>query len=258
VKIIRLEEKDPDEFIIKRGREAFLEKINNPINVIDFKINYLSEEKNLNDTKETSNYLDEVIKELTKEKDEILIELTLKKLANKFNMEFLTLKERYNKYKNNVIKKKEDDNFPVKKTIKFPNMYGQATNNLLYYMIVSGDAINRAEANVIMIMDEKKRRLFNEIIYYHHKFGSLILADFITYLTTKTDVVDTFYEIYSINLKKEYTVEEIDDYIKCINKYYKENVINKLKLDLKKETDPMKQANILNEIMKIRGVNASD
>jgi len=258
VKIVRLEEKDPDEFIIKRGREAFLEKINNPINVIDFKINYLSEEKNLNDTKETSNYLDEVIKELTKEKDEILIELTLKKLANKFNMEFLTLKERYNKYKNNVIKKKEDDNFPVKKTIKFPNMYGQATNNLLYYMIVSGDAINRAEANVIMIMDEKKRRLFNEIIYYHHKFGSLILADFITYLTTKTDVVDTFYEIYSINLKKEYTVEEIDDYIKCINKYYKENVINKLKLDLKKETDPMKQANILNEIMKIRGVNASD
>ena len=258
VKIVRLEEKDPDEFIIKRGHEAFLEKINNPINLIDFKINYLSEEKNLNDTKEASNYLDEVIKELTKEKDEILVELTLKKLANKFNMEFLTLKERYNKYKNNVIEKKEDDNFPVKKIEKIPNMYGQATNNLLYYMIVSGDAINRAEANVIMIMDEKKRRLFNEIIYYHHKYGSLILADFITYLTTKTDVVDTFYEIYSINLKKEYTEEEIDDYIKCINKYYKENVINKLKLDLKKETDPLKQANILNEIMKIRGVNASD
>ena len=258
VKIVRLEEKDPDEFIIKHGKDAFIEKINNPLNVIDFKINYLSEEKNLNDTKETSTYLDEVIKELTKEKDDILIELTLKKLASKFNMEFITLKERYNKYKNNAIIKKEDDNVIVKKTPKFPNMYGQATDNLLYYMIVSGDAINRAEANVIMIMDEKKRRLFNEIIYYHHKYGCLILADFITYLTTKTDVVDTFYEIYSINLKKEYIAEEIDDYIKCINKYYKENIINKLKLDLKKETDPMKQANILNEIMKIRGVNTSD
>ena len=32
IKIVRLEEKDPDEFIIKRGRDAFLEKINNPIN----------------------------------------------------------------------------------------------------------------------------------------------------------------------------------------------------------------------------------
>lgn len=258
VRIVRLEEKDPDEFIIKHGADEFINKINNPLNLIDFKINYLSEEKNLNDTKETSNYLDEVIKELTKEKDSILVELTLKKLANKFNMEFITLKDRYNKYKNIINNKTTPDNFIVKNSTKFPNMYGQATNNLLYYMIVSGDVINRAEANVIMIMDENKRRLFNEIIYYHHKYGSLILADFITYLTTKTNVVDTFYEIYTLNLKNEYTILEIDDYIKCINKSYKENIIDKLKLDLKKETDPIKQANILNEIMKIRGVNTSD
>ena len=137
-------------------------------------------------------------------------------------------------------------------------MYGQATDNLLYYMIVSGDVIELAEANVIMIMDDKKRRLYNEIIYYYHKYGSLILANFITYLTTKTDVVDTFYEIYGIDLKKEYTKEEIEDYIKCINEYYRKNIIDKLKLDLKQETDPMKQANILNEIMKIRGVKTSD
>ena len=125
-------------------------------------------------------------------------------------------------------------------------------------MIVSGDVIDLAEANVIMIIDDKKRRLYNEIIYYYHKYGSLILADFITYLTTKTDVVDTFYDIYSIDLKKEYIKEEIEDYIKCINEYYRKNIIDKLKLDLKKETDPMKQANILNEIMKIRGVKTSD
>ena len=84
------------------------------------------------------------------------------------------------------------------------------------------------------------------------------MADFVTYLTTKTDVVDTFYEIYSIDLKKEYTNIEIEDYIKCINEYYRKNIIDKLKLDLKQETDPMKQANILNEIMKIRGVKTSD
>ena len=61
-----------------------------------------------------------------------------------------------------------------------------------------------------------------------------------------------------MNLKKEYILEEIDDYIKCINKCHKDNIINQLKLDLKKESDPMKQANILSEIMKIRGVNTSD
>ena len=258
VKIITLEEKDPDEFIIKRGREAFLDKVNNPINVIDFKINYLGKEKNLNDTKEASVYLDEVIRELVKERDDILVELTLKKLSIKFNMEFSTLKDRYDKYKNEIKKIYEKDNFIVKKVEKFSNKYGQATNNLLYYMIISGEVIDYAEANVIMIMDDKKRRLYNEIIYYYHKYGSLILADFITYLTTKTDVVDTFYEIYSIDLKKAYTKLEIEDYIKCINEFYRKNIIDKLKLDLKQETDPMKQANILNGIMKIRGVKTSD
>ena len=38
--------------------------------------------KNLNDTKDASLYMDEMIRELLKEKDEILIELTLKRLLH--------------------------------------------------------------------------------------------------------------------------------------------------------------------------------
>ena len=52
---------------------------------------------------------------------------------------------------------------------KLPNKYGQATNNLLYYMIISGEIIEKCEKSVSMIIDDKKRRLFNEIIYYYHK-----------------------------------------------------------------------------------------
>ena len=258
VKIIRLEEKDPDEFIIKRGKDAFLEKINNPLNVIDFKMQILSEEKNLNDTKDASIYMDEMIKELVKEKDDILIELTLKKLSSRFGMEYETLKSRLLQYKNKGQGQSHSDNLIVKNVEKTPNKYGQATDNLLYYMIVSGQVVNLAESKVSMIMDNKRRRLYNEIIYYYHKYGELIIADFITYLTMKTDVADTFEEIISKKLKAEYTIEEIEDYIKCINDYYKKSIIDKLKLDLSREPDPMKQANILKEIMKIRGVKTSD
>jgi len=173
-------------------------------------------------------------------------------------MEYETLKTRFNQYKtktkNNII----PDNSIVKNIEKIPNKYGQATDNLLYYMIVSGEVIDLAESKVSMIMDNKKRRLFNEIIYYYHKYGEIIIADFITYLTMKTDVSDTFENIINKNLKKEYTIEEIEDYIKCVNEYYKKNIIDKLKLDLSREPDPMKQANILKEIMKIRGVKTSD
>ena len=52
--------------------------------------------------------------------------------------------------------------------------------------------------------------------------------------------------------------EEINDYIKCVNDYYKITKVEKLKLELNTETDPMKQAKILTEIMKIRGVNNND
>ena len=258
VKVVRLEEKDPDEFIIKRGADAFIDKINNPLNVIDFKMQVLGEEKNLNDTKDTSIYIDELISELVKEKDDVLVELTLKRLSSRFQVEYETLKSRLISYKNKAKNNVQLDNLMVKKNEKLPDKYRQATDNLLYYMIVSGHVVNIAENKVMTIIDSKKRRLFNEIIYYYHKFGELIIADFITYLTMKTDVVDVFQDIISKNLKLEYTIEEIEDYIKCVNDYYKKSIIDKLKLDLSREPDPMKQANILKEIMKIRGVKTSD
>ena len=259
VGIIRLEEKDPDEFIIKRGKEEFLKKINNPLSVIEFKMNLLKEDKNLNDTKEVSSYLDEIIKELVKERDSFTVELTLKQLERKFDVDDKTLEARYNKYKKNNKNVSVNNNLKVNNNQKKPlNKYGQATNNLLYYMTVSPEIIDYAEEHVIMIMDSKKRRLFNELIYYYHKYGSIIIADFISYLNTKTDVYDVFNEIINMNLKKEYTNEEINDYIKCVNDYYKITKVEKLKLELNTETDPMKQAKILTEIMKIRGVNNND
>ena len=57
-----------------------------------------------------------------------------------------------------------------------------------------------------------------------------------------------------MNLKEGYTNLEIDDYISVIVKYFKKNKIDKLKDDLKKEKDPLKQAEILSEIMLVKGV----
>ena len=262
VKVIRLEEKDPDEFIIKRGAEAFLDKIKHPLNAIDFKMQVLSDNKDLNDTKETSEYINSMLKELSKEKDEILTELTLKKISQRFNTDYKLLKVRFDNYKikekniNNSID--NNDNLQVKNTEKIPLKYRQAINNLLYYMIVSGEVIEYASNNITTIIDKNKRRLFNEIVSYYHKYGSLVVADFITYLTTNTDIIDTFNEIINLNIKKEYTKEEIKDYIKCVKEYDKKTKIEILQNDLRKEMDPIKQVEILKKINEIRGVNTSD
>ena len=47
-KIVRLENNlDPDEYILKYGKEAIINKINNPINIMDFKLTTLKKEKDL-------------------------------------------------------------------------------------------------------------------------------------------------------------------------------------------------------------------
>ena len=71
-KVVRLEENlDPDEYILKYGKEKFIEKINNPINVMDFKLNYLKNKRDLNSSKDMSQYVNEILKELNNIDDDI-------------------------------------------------------------------------------------------------------------------------------------------------------------------------------------------
>ena len=50
-KIVRLENgSDPDDYIIKNGESAFLNKIDNPMNIMEFKESLLKKEYNLNNT----------------------------------------------------------------------------------------------------------------------------------------------------------------------------------------------------------------
>ena len=61
-----------------------------------------------------------------------------------------------------------------------------------------------------------------------------------------------------MDLKENYSIEEIEDYIKVINEEVKQTKIKKLENDLKNETDPLIQLKILNEIANIKGVNNYD
>ena len=61
-----------------------------------------------------------------------------------------------------------------------------------------------------------------------------------------------------MDLKENYSIEEIEDYIKVINEEVKQTKIKKLENDLKNEIDPLVQLKILNEIANIKGVNNYD
>ena len=98
IKIVRLPDNlDPDEYILKNGKDSFLAQINNASNLIDYKMEILKKNKDFGNIKDISSYVNSALKELINEKDNIIVELNLKKLSDNFNIDYETIKDKYNK-----------------------------------------------------------------------------------------------------------------------------------------------------------------
>lgn len=250
-KVVRLEDNlDPDEYILSRGKESFLAKINNPLSTLEFKMNIYKGNKTFTDVEEISKYINEALKELSKLDDELLKELTIKKLEKEYGVGYDVLKKKLQSFE--VIKPKD-----LPKAVIKPKSYGKyetAQRNLLYYMIKEKEVLEYVEEKLSYFPNDNLRFLANEIFTFYHKYGILVVADFITSLVNEEELYKIFQEIISMNLKEKYTKEEIDDYIYLINEYPKKNKINKLEEELRKEPDPIKKAQILSKIMEIKGV----
>jgi len=122
-------------------------------------------------------------------------------------------------------------------------------------MLKNEKVLNMVENRVGYFPDKNIRELSNEIIYYFHKYGIINVADFISYISDKEEILKTLKDIFAMNIKDDFQEREIEDYIFVVNEYHKEVKINDLNKKLKEEKDPLKQAKIIEEIMKLRGVN---
>ena len=253
IKIVRLpNDMDPDEYIIKEGKDSFLYQISNATNLIDYKMELLKKNKDFGNIKDISSYVNSALKELVYEKDDIVVELNLKKLATSFDIDYDNLVNKYEKLKNDNNNK--DSYVKVNKPKKVYNRYGQAECYLIYYMLKDDRVINMVEKRIGYFPDKNIRELSNEIIYYFHKYGIINVADFISYISDKEEILKTLKDIFAMNIKDDFQEREIEDYIFVVNEYHKEVKINDLNKKLKEEKDPLKQAKISLEIMKIRGV----
>lgn len=251
-KVVRLEEElDPDEYILKYGADKFKTKIANPSNSIDFLMDIHKSDKNLADIEDISKYIDESIKDLSSVEDDVLVELTINKLSGEFNISYDTLKNKYLNLKNNA-KKQNKEIISVNKPKL--NQYDKAARTLIFYMLKDEKIINMVEKKITFFQDPNIRALSNEIISYYHKYNSLNIADFISYICDKEEEIKLLNEIMTLKLKDTYAEEEIEDYIKVINSYPIKNKVNELSKKIKEEKDPIKQASILSEILSLKGV----
>lgn len=249
-KVVRLEENlDPDEYIIKYGKDAFLNKLDNPINIMDFKLDYLKENKDLSNQVEYSNYIKEMLLELVKTDDDILISLTLNKISEESKLSVEFLEKQLNSLKGE--KKIEEKPIINKAPIHKKNKYEIACQNLLYYMMTDSKVINKYISNNVYMPILKYQTLAREICHFYNNNNYISQADMFTVLQNN-DLIHTLEEITSLSLKDNFSDEEIDDYIHVIYQYNVEEQTKKLKLELKKEMNASKKALIAQKIMDLR------
>ena len=92
-KIIRLEDDlDPDDYIIKKGKESFITHLNNPMTSLAFKLESDKKDIDFNDYNDISKYISSIASELEKIDDKVVLELTLKKVSKETNVDVETIR----------------------------------------------------------------------------------------------------------------------------------------------------------------------
>ena len=254
VKVICLKDnEDPDSYILKYGENKFKDLIKNAVNYSDFKIDRLKNNVNFESDQELSNYVNKVLKEISKINDEIRCEIILKKLANETNLSYNTLEKKFNEYKSLDEKgKNEFENNLIKREDKKKNKYTKACEEFIYYMLIDKKAIKAYDSKKLFFINSDYRNLAAEISYYYHEYGDIVIADFYTYLNDKKELLGVFNEIQNLELNEEVSDVTIKEYIKTIDDYYVDQEIKKLEKEMKQETDEDEKIKIFERIRKLK------
>ena len=244
-RVIRLSgAKDPDEYIEKFGIDAMSNNINNAINYIDFKIEYLKKNKNLNNMEDMITYVKEVLRSLNNQ-DDLTKELIISKISKDYQIDIDVLK----KGLVNVPKKKE-----IKEKIIKPKIskYQKASHKVLYYMLMDEKYINIYKNTLGYFKERMERVLASEIEYFAKENNNIDVADFTTYMMDKEDEYQLLQIILSENGNTSISDEEFESCVKAILNIYKKEEIEKIKSKIAQELDQSKKEELLGKLIDLK------
>ena len=245
VSVVRLTgEKDPDSFILKNGADAFRDALKGEISFFDFKLRYLKKDKNLNKADELAEYINKIIDELNKSDDDILKSVTINKIAEDYNIDKRILEGKLVKITPRI------DSVVVKRKRPKLNQYHQAAEAILYLMMNDSKFIRKYKIELNYFPEEKYKLIANDILAYKEINGEFDIADFMTYIND-LEYKEDIYRILN-DYQDKILPEEFDNFVAIINKWIRESKIDKLKEQLKNETDVKKQEELNDLIIKIK------
>ena len=238
--------KDPDEYLNKYGVEKFENLIKNPLSFLNYKLEYFKENLNLDDVTDLSKYIKLVINDLKNETDKILIEVTLKKLAKDYNLDYSNLASNFaGEEKEQKIKKNPDE-----KTVALK--IDEAVANIILGMISNGKYIKLFIKQLGFLPEKWQRNIVSEIRYYYEQNNTINIADFITYLSDKVEMQSIIIDIVSKYGDLDINDELFSEYIKAEKKMLLNKEIKEIKSKIKNEKDVNKKIELTEELTKLK------
>ncbi len=239
---------DPDDYILKYGENSFKELIDNAIPYNEYKIKALKKNYNLNDVDDKTNYVNKVLDEIVKEKDEIKCEIMLKNLANDTNVWYNTLEKKLIELRasDKMVVKKED--LVVKKDKK--DGFNKAMESLIYYSLNYTRAITLIDNSNVYIPNKEIRILFNEIVSYYNQYGEISEASFYTLLNQKEEksLMEVLKKILSNDYPEIIDDNQVNECLIAIKNYNIALEIRKLEKEIKEESSLERQMKLMEEV----------
>ena len=246
-KIIRLEDDyDPDDYVVKKGKEAFINHLKNTLTSLDFKMLIMKNKTDFNNFDEVSNYVREVTNDLSKSSDSLVHELTIKKLSKETNLDVETIKSLIKNTPKEII---TEHKRIVKST---RDKYQRGEENLVYYMLKKVEAIIIYQNNVSYLENKLLSKIAIKIMDFYDSNGYINLTDFITYLRDDMDLINEVMRLDELNLPDNVTNDELLDYVKTIDKGVLKRRIDSLDEKIKTETNVQKKIELLNELVRLK------
>ena len=244
VLVIRLtNEKDPDEYILKRGVEVMQDTLKHPVSYLEFLYEALKENKDLTDATALASYVKSVLASL-ENADPITVDVVLNKLVQEFNLSYEVLKSE-------LKEPKTTETIEVKPIVKAKkNRYQISVEHLLYAMMNDVKYIKMYQSKLGYFKEENYRKIANEIIYYAENKKEMSFADFLTYVELSPLKQEMNTIITSIK-DDEIDDTSIADYIYNIKQIMWEDEVQKLKQEQKKLSDMNEKERIGNKIVEL-------
>ena len=246
-KIIRLEDDlDPDDYIIKKGSDAYLTHLNNPMSSVVFKINIDKSKTNFNDYNEISTYLKNVSKELEKIDDKVVYELTVNKLSKETGVSCDTINDMVKSIPKNEVK------VITKRTSLKKDKYQKAEEYLVHYMLRNVDAVLIYQNNVSYLNDPILSKIAMQILEFYEINRYINITDFTVFLEDKTDLIEKSLIIDDLRLPDEVNVDILMDYVKTIDEGILKREIEKTKKQIKEEMNVAKKISLTEKLRNLK------